>query len=357
LTVTNAQSTDAGIYSVVVSGACGLPQTNGATLAVNSPLLVVHPPTDQSVCPGDNANFSVDATGTGLSYQWYNGATLLAGATTSSVIISNAQPSSAGIYSVVVGGTCGQPQTNSATLTVNSPLLVVHPPTDQSVCPGDNANFSVDATGTGLSYQWFRAAALLPGATTSSLVISNAQSTNAGIYSVVVGGTCGQPQTNSATLTVNSSILVVHAPQDQSVCPGDNAHFSVDATGTGLTYQWYKAAVLLGGATTSSLTVTNAQSDDAGIYMVVVSGTCGQPQTNSAILTVNSSLLVVHAPQDQSVCPGDNAHFSVDATGTGLAYQWYKAAVLLGGATTSSLTVTNAQSDDAGIYSVVVSGT
>jgi P pilus assembly chaperone PapD len=356
LTISNAQSTDAGGYSVVVSGACGQPQTNSAILTVNSPVLVIHPPTDQNVCPGDTAHFTVDATGTALTYQWFKATTPLNGATTSSLTITNAQSTNAAIYSVVVSGTCGQPRTNSATLTVNSPALVVHPPADQSVCPGDTAHFSVEATGTALTYQWFKATTLLTGATASGLNITNAQSADAGSYSVIVSGTCGQPRTNSATLTVNSPVLIVHPPTDQTVCAGDAGHFAVDATGTGLTYQWYRAAATLAGATTTSLTVSNAQSTDAGIYSVVVTGTCGQPQTNSATLSVSSPLLVVHPPTDQTVCPGDNAQFTVDATGTDLAYQWFKAATLLVGASTSSLTVTNAQSTDAGIYSVVVSG-
>ncbi|HEV2208790.1 MAG TPA: Ig-like domain-containing protein [Verrucomicrobiae bacterium] len=356
LTLTNAQATDAAIYSVVVSGACGTAQTNSASLTVNSQVLVVTPPANQTVCPGDTAQFSINATGTALAYQWYKGASQLTGKTGSSLTLTNIQVTDAAIYSVVVSGACGTAQTNSASLTVNSPVLVVTAPANQSVCPGSTAQFAINATGTALTYQWYKGTNILTGQTGNTLVFSNAQPSDAAIYSVVVSGACGSAQTNSASLTVNSQVLVVTPPANQTVCSGDTAQFSINATGTALAYQWYKGANLLTGQTGNSLTLTNAQATDAAIYSVVVSGACGTAQTNGASLTVNSPVLVVTAPANQSVCPGGIAQFSINATGTALAYQWYKDANLLTGQTGNSLTLTNAQATDAAIYSVVVSG-
>ncbi len=57
---------------------------------------------------------------------------------------------------------------------------------------------------------------------------------DAGTYSVVVSGICGNAVTNSASLTVNQSVVVVSAPVSLTNCPGTSASFSVSATGTGL---------------------------------------------------------------------------------------------------------------------------
>ncbi|MGH7970966.1 MAG: immunoglobulin domain-containing protein, partial [Limisphaerales bacterium] len=84
-------------------------------------------------------------------------------------------------------------------------------------------------------------------------------------------------------------VLVVTAPGNESVCPGGTAQFSVSATGTALTYQWYKATALLTNQTSNSLTLTNVQPTDAAVYSVVVSGACGTAQTNTVSLVVNSS--------------------------------------------------------------------
>src|SRR4029434_8180436 len=103
---------------------------------------------------------------------------------------------------------------------------------------------------------------------------------DAGTYSVVVSGTCGNAVTNSASLTVNQNVAVATSPVSLTNCPGTSANFSVNATGTGLSYQWYKGASALAGETTSSLTLNNVSSTDGSTYSVVVSGTCGNAVTN-----------------------------------------------------------------------------
>jgi len=62
-----------------------------------------------------------------------------------------------------------------------------------------------------------------------------------------------QRVTNSASLAVNQNVVVVSAPVSLTNCPGTSASFSVSATGTGLSYQWYKGGSPLAGQTGSSL--------------------------------------------------------------------------------------------------------
>src|SRR6185295_1100239 len=65
LTLNNVSAADAGIYSVVVSGVCGTPITNSATLVVSANAFVSTTPLNATNCPGTTANFSVTAGGTG----------------------------------------------------------------------------------------------------------------------------------------------------------------------------------------------------------------------------------------------------------------------------------------------------
>ncbi len=97
----------------------------------------------------------------------------------------------------------------------------------------------------------------------------------------------------------------------------------MSATGTGLSYQWYKNGNALAGQTGSSLALSNVSATDAATYSVVVSDVCGNAVTNSASLTVNQNVAVVSGPVSLTNCPGSSASFSVSATGTGLSYQWY----------------------------------
>ena len=341
LALNNVGTNDAGTYTVVVTGSCGGPMTNSATLTVNQNVVVTAAPMSVTTCPGTSAGFNVSATGSGLSYQWYQGASPLAGQTGSSLLLTNVSTTNAGTYSVVVSGACGPAVTNSATLTVNQNVVVASAPMSVTTCPGTSASFIVSATGSGLSYQWYQGASPLAGQTGSSLLLTNVSTANAGTYSVVVSGTCGPAVTNSATLTVNQNMVVASAPASVTTCPGTSASFIVSATGSGLSYQWYQGASPLAGQTGSSLLLTNVSAANAGTYSVVVSGTCGPAVTNSATLTVNQNMVVTAAPVSVTTCPGTSASFNVSATGSGLSYQRYQGASPLAGQTGSSLLLTN----------------
>src|SRR5881397_2974623 len=81
------------------------------------------------------------------------GLSVIPGATSSSVVMSNVTVLAAGTYTVIVTGACNA-ATNSATLTVNEPTTAT-PLADQTQCFGGSATFSTTAGGTGpLSYIW-----------------------------------------------------------------------------------------------------------------------------------------------------------------------------------------------------------
>src|SRR5207248_2527887 len=96
----------------------------------------------------------------------------------------------------------------------------------------------------------------------------------------------------------------LNGPVGVTICPGTSASFSVSATGTALSYQWYKGTSTLTGQTSSSLALNNVSAADAGTYSVVVSGVCGNPVTNSASLTVNQNVAVPNGPIGVTTCPG-----------------------------------------------------
>lgn len=145
-------------------------------------------------------------------------------------------------------------------------------------------------------------------------------------------------------------------PQSQTVVAGNNAAFTVAANGTPpLSYQWRFNEANLSGATSSSYTVINAQSANAGNYAVVVSNAWGSVTSVVAVLTVNVPPTITTHPQSQTVVAGNSATFTVVASGTSpLSYQWRFNGANLGSATSSTYTVLNAQPANAGNYSVVV---
>jgi autotransporter-associated beta strand protein len=98
---------------------------------------------------------------------------------------------------------------------------------------------------------------------------------------------------NTAQLTVNGSISVESAgpvitgqPTNVTVRAGSPATLSVSATGTSLTYQWRRNGVNILGATGASLTLSNPQFTDSGLYDVVVTDAAGAVTSLLTRLTV-----------------------------------------------------------------------
>jgi hypothetical protein len=64
-------------------------------------------------------------------------------------------------------------------------------------------------------------------------------------------------------------------PEDAPVCRGEAATLAVRASGSGLTYQWFKDGQPIPGATGASLTIARVTTADLGTYTVTVSSRCG----------------------------------------------------------------------------------
>jgi len=123
LTITNAQLTNSGGYSVIITNSMGSITSVVANLTVtNAAPGISAQPQNQSVVVAGNATFSVSATGTApVGFQWFfNTNTLIDGATTNAFTVSNAQLTNAGGYSVIITNSVGSVTSRVATLTVIS---------------------------------------------------------------------------------------------------------------------------------------------------------------------------------------------------------------------------------------------
>ena len=220
-------------YRITVSG--------GSTTTVPT---ISTQPQSQAVNAGASVTFSVAATGSPApSYQWRKDGGDLAGATSSSLTLSNVQSSNAGTYTVFVSNTAGNVTSNGATLTVNAvaatPVFTVQP-MSQTIVSGSTVAFNATATGA-TSFRWQRNGADISGATSGLLVISGATSANAGTYTAVATSSAGSTTSSSATLAFASA---------SAVDTGHLINLSVRTTsGTG--DQVLATGFVIGGANTS----------------------------------------------------------------------------------------------------------
>jgi sugar lactone lactonase YvrE len=262
--------------------------------AASLPVISVQP-LEQEVSAGQTVTFRVVASGSALTYRWLKNGLVIDGATGTSYTIASPQAGDVGVYSVRVSGAGGGIDSEPANLSVASvgtgPIAITARPLSQNVTAGQGVTFSVAASGSGLAYQWLKDGVVLAGATGAAYSIAATQGSDAATYAVRL--TSGATTlTASAKLVVSTSgparVDITSHPASQTINVGQNATFTVAASGTSaLSYQWLKNDVPIAGATATSFTVSAAQTGDAGLYQVRVSGGGLNVLSTAATLTVN----------------------------------------------------------------------
>ncbi|MBP8256975.1 MAG: hypothetical protein KAX37_06585 [Opitutaceae bacterium] len=124
-----------------------------------APPVIVKSPASQTIVTGSTVAFEVAATGTGLSYQWFQGGQPVPGATSPLLLLRNTTPGQAGNYTAVVSNGGGQQTSAVAILSLVS-----------STNPGRLINLSVRSF-AGLGEQTLIAGFVLTGAGSDALFL------------------------------------------------------------------------------------------------------------------------------------------------------------------------------------------
>ncbi len=294
----------AGAEVTVLATAAGNEVFRGVQFTPQGSLPTVTGPLQpQSVGQGQDALFTVTATGSGtLYYMWEsNSVPLTVWETNASFTLStsNDRPESFTV-DVLISNAWGT-ALSSATLTIdatNAPPpapVVTAEPASLSVNAGATAVFSVTATGASPSYQWqfdntnLTDNALINGSATPTLTLSNVFGDSAGIYTVTITNAGGSTNSTPAMLTVADPWINTQ-PVGQTYLAGGTIDLSVGAIGTQRAYQWTLNDADIAGATNSVFFATNAMAAESGSYAVVVTGTYG-------VVTSATTVVIVAPPQ------------------------------------------------------------
>ncbi len=128
------------------------------------------------------------------------------------------------------------------------------------------------------------------------------------------------------TFTVTNSVVsatpptITTQPQSQTNYIGSSATFTVGASGTApLSYQWRLNGSPIGGATSSSYTRSNLQTNDAGNYSVVVTNSAGSATSANAALTmlVPTADVAVLCSGPANAPPGASLNYTITVTNLG----------------------------------------
>ncbi len=361
------RSTNSPAYAQIPAGTAGLPTMDqrgvqravpgknaadiGAFELATLPTISGQPQS-QMQTNGGSVTFTVAAYGDSLKYLWrFNGTPT--NVTTSSYTLNNVTVTNAGVYDVVVSNSYKTIISAPATLGI-WPYIITQP-TNFEVDVGGPATFVVGVTGTPpWQVQWMHYGTNLPGKTDATLTIPTVMTNDAGPYTVSI-----IPTNSSFTITSSVATLTVDAilvqPQSQTVASGSTVRLSVVASGNGLKYEWH-----FNNTNTISTAIGPSYSfiaskATAGTYDVAVYNSFASIPSTPAVITVLDPPTITNQPASQTISPGQNATFTVSATGDPpLIYQWNFQGAPISGATGTAYTVSNAQQSNSGSYSVTI---
>jgi hypothetical protein len=90
----------------------------------------------------------------------------------------------------------------------------------------------------------------------------------------------------TTTFPPPTTLAITNQPKSLAIEEGKVASISVGVSGTPAWFQWYRNGVPLSGGTTNPLVLTSASTNDAGQYQVVVSNALHSLISSAALLTV-----------------------------------------------------------------------
>ncbi len=314
-----------GTYTVLITDGnnCSRQSTNADTINVNqSPPSSITASGSTSFCLGDSVTLFAPTGSSITGYQWYNGTTIISGATSSTY---NAMTS--GNYIVRVSNANCNLNSAVQVVTANTP-----PPASVSasgpttICQGNNVVLSAPG-GTGYTYTW-----RLNGSPTA-VATQNDTAALAGNYSVIVSiGTCATTSSSVPVSLISGPTAALSPSGTVNVCTGNTATLSVSA-GASYTYQW-QLNNIPNGNTASTQSVSSA-----GNYTVLVTDVNTGCTDLSTVATVNIVPLpnaAITAPL-ANVCTGNSITMNAN-TGTGFTYQWQANGSNIAGATGAAYT-------------------
>lgn len=219
------------------------------------------------------------------------------------------------------------------------------------VCQGSNYSLQIDSNGTPaspmyypqLTYKWFRNFAEIPGATGSSLPVTQAGN----YYAIVDYGSCVMNSySNVVTVEMITGIDLTIDTTDGTdfICNGSPKTLVSSHQNSSYNYQWYRDNQPISGATQATYNATLE-----GTYKLIISvGGCTF-ESNNFFLELIDLQVDLDVNTTEFLIPGTTLTINSVTNATSPSYQWKRNNVNISGATSDSYTA-----NQAGNYTLVV---
>ncbi len=368
---------------------------------------------DRGAILGDSVAFSVIATGgEPLAYNWTKDDQVLPGENSATLNLTEISAEQAGIYEVTVSNSAGS-TSNRASLFIGAPSTALREALDdpsinwitlgnaewtaQTLITSDGVDAGVSGAIGNLQKSRLQTTVTGPGVISFFWKVSSERFfdfldfyIDGKLQNFIHGETPWAPQTYEVGAGIHilewiydkdlflalgndagyldrflfeadsfTPPTITRNPESVVILAGADVTFSVEAEGSQpLSYQWGKNGTPIGGATQSTLVLTNVGVSDEGDYTVTVSNVAGTATSAAARLTVSTIIdppLIVIQPQDLIAITGSTAALTVVVEGTTpLLYSWFKDSQILKDTNASSLVFDNVGQQDEGDYLVFI---
>ena len=321
-------------------------------VAENIPLEIVSAPENYVGSVSDKVSFTVEATGNGLTYEWFYSAnggetwskSYATGYMTNTLEVVLYGYRDGYMYKCVVSDVLGNKAETAASMVVGSSAVVItaQPQNIENAILGQLYHFTVEATGENLTYRWELSTdggetwqeSWNDGYEAATLNVRMNANRDGNLYRcVVTSGLKVIVTSEPAILDLQDpSVEIVSHPTNAFLLAGEMTNIHVEATGMDLTYQWHRSddggitweRTWLPGCETATLCFDVTAARAVMFKCKVTDGSGTAVWSNPMKLTlVSAELAILSQPTDVTCAIGETAVFTVVAQGDGLKYQWY----------------------------------
>ncbi|MEI8075190.1 MAG: PKD domain-containing protein, partial [Bacteroidota bacterium] len=373
--ITGVKSSDASSsYSVRVSNTCGVSSNTSSvvSLTVNETpsVLIVSDKTTYCTGTSGNINFTSTVSGTGLTYTWYKGQTVV-GSNSASLLANYSSSSIDGIYSLKVTNSCGQSTSNNITIQSGALPVITTDLKDSVVCSSSSITMSVIADNKNagaLSYIW-TGPGIITNTNQSQYTIPSFTADLNGSYTVSVTNSCGTVASKTVNIAVQTALAISSQPQTAIVCKGGSNTLSVtmSANSNPLKYSWYFNNNSIPNANSANLNLSNITTNNVGSYKVQVSTTCGAIVSNAAEISIYDAPIFSVSPtiiyplcENGSLSLNGSITSANNGTLAPYTFAWKHNGSSMSGnnisvtGSNTSLAIANVANTDKGVYQIVV---
>ena len=312
-----------GTYILTVTGFNGCVSVGSILVNIQpltNPTLV---PNQDIICEGTELILSTTNYSGNISYEWYEGifpTGVILNITQSPELVITPARGVHFYYIIAKGPDCASNPSSLLKVTVSERPVASVNSLLLSPCEGDNIVLGTPVNNANFIYSWsgptgYNETGRLPS------IITNANNTNAGKYTLVIkNGNC-------VSDTAITTVVILERPMRPSIssadifCQGTTFNMIAINSPNGERYEWYLNDILFQVTMDNSLIITNAQTGLQGTWKVrVVKGTCFSEFSLGKAIAIDN-LLEIGATNSGPVCAGDSiqlqATFVPNAT-----YKW-----------------------------------